>query len=329
MPGPLASEPLASEPRDATPALETPVAFLVFNRPDTTARVFQEIARARPRRLLVVADGPRPDRDGEPERCAAVRAIVERVDWPCDVRTNYSDRNLGCRGRVSSGLDWVFEEVEEAIILEDDCLPHPTFFRYCETLLDRYRDDERVMCISGDDFQRRRGDCAWSYYFSRFVHIWGWATWRRAWRHYDVTMRAWPAARDAGLLEAVWGADRSAVAHWRAIFDAVHAGRVDTWDFQWVFACWQQGGLTVLPCGNLVSNLGFRGDATHTTGASAVAELPVRAMSFPLRAPPFVRADHVADRFTQHRIVSDDRAVPRLKRWLHEVVSRGEVGPGG
>ena len=303
-------------------ALETPVAFLVFNRPDTTARVFNEIARARPRQLLVVADGPRPDRDGEAERCAAVRAIVERVDWPCDVRTNYSERNLGCRGRVSSGLDWVFGEVEEAIILEDDCLPHPSFFRYCETLLERYRDDERVTCISGDDFQRRNGGCRWSYYYSRFVHIWGWATWRRAWRHYDVAMRGWPAARDAGLLESVWGVDRSAVAHWRETFDAVHAGRVDTWDFQWVFACWQQGGLTILPCGNLVSNLGFGGEATHTTGASPLAELPVQAISFPLRAPPFMRADHFADRFTQHRFISDDRAVLRLKRWIHRALRR-------
>lgn len=303
-------------------ALETPVAFLVFNRPGTTARVFTEIAQARPRHLLIVADGPRADRDGEAEQCAQVRAIVERVDWPCDVRTNYSESNLGCRARVSSGLDWVFEEVEEAIILEDDCLPHPTFFRYCETLLDRYRDDERITCISGDDFQRRNGVSSSSYYYSRFVHIWGWATWRRAWRHYDVAMRGWPAARDAGLLDSVWGADRAAVAHWRAIFDAVHAGRVDTWDYQWVFTCWQQGGLTVLPCGNLVSNLGFGTDATHTTGASPLAELPVRAMSFPLRAPPFVRADYFADQFTQHHVVSDGRAVPRLKQWLHHTMKQ-------
>jgi hypothetical protein len=315
--------PPAPNARGVAPAaLETPVAFLVFNRPDTTARVFAEIARARPRQLLVVADGPRPDRPGEAERCAAVRAIVERVDWPCEVRTNYSDRNLGCRGRVSSGLDWVFEEVEEAIVLEDDCLPHPTFFRYCETLIERYRGDERVTCISGDDFQRRDGGCTSSYYYSRFVHVWGWATWRRAWRHYDVTMSGWPAARDAGLLEAVWGTDRRAVAHWRTIFDAVHAGRVDTWDFQWVYACWQQGGLTVLPCGNLVSNLGFGAEATHTTSTSALAELPTREMTFPLRAPPYMRANPFADHFTQHRIVSDDRALNRFRQWIHRTLGR-------
>ena len=137
--------------------LGTPVAFLVFNRPDTTARVFAEIARARPPKLLVVADGPRTDVPGEPERCQAARAIVEHgVDWPCQVLTNYADSNLGCKRRVSSGLDWVFDMVEAAIILEDDCLPHPTFFRFCEELLDRYRDDERIMTVSGINLHCKR-----------------------------------------------------------------------------------------------------------------------------------------------------------------------------
>src|SRR6185295_3256318 len=129
-------------------SLETPVAFLIFNRPDTTARVFEAIAAARPRTLLVVADGPRADRAAEAEQCRATRAIIDRVDWACEVLVNYADENLGCKRRVSSGLTWVFEQTSRAIILEDDCLPHPTFFRYCEELLDRYEDDERVMSIS-------------------------------------------------------------------------------------------------------------------------------------------------------------------------------------
>src|SRR4051812_5076822 len=145
--------------------LETPVAFLVFNRPDVTARVFRAIAAARPRKLLVVADGPRPDRAGEAERCEQVRRIATAVDWDCDLRTDFAPVNLGCKRRVSSGLDWVFTEVEEAIILEDDCLPHPTFFWYCRELLDRWRDDPRVATISGTNFQfgQRRGRA--SYYF--------------------------------------------------------------------------------------------------------------------------------------------------------------------
>ena len=178
--------------------LETPVAFLVFNRPHTTDKVFSEIAAANPRKLLIVADGPRPDQPGEAERCVAVRAIVDRVDWDCEVLTNYSDINLGCKARISSGLDWVFDTVEEAIVLEDDCLPHPSFFRFCEELLVKYRDDERIAQIGGVNFQSGRRRTNYSYYFSRYAHIWGWATWRRAWRHYDVALKAWPLIRDGG-----------------------------------------------------------------------------------------------------------------------------------
>lgn len=151
--------------------LTTPVAFLVFNRPDTTIRVFEEIRRARPPKLLVVADGARADRPGEAEKCAQVRAIVEQVDWECGVLKNYADDNMGCKRRISSGLDWVFANVEEAIILEDDCLPHPSFFRFCEELLRRYRDDERVMMISGDNFQFGKKRTDYSYYFSKYPHI--------------------------------------------------------------------------------------------------------------------------------------------------------------
>src|SRR6185369_14461868 len=166
-------------------ALTTPVAFIIFNRPDTTEKVFAEIARARPPKLLVIADGPRAGRAGEADRCAATRAIIDRVDWDCKVLTNYSDVNLGCKNRVASGIDWVFEQVPEAIILEDDCLPDPTFFRFCEELLIRYREDERISQICGANFQFGRKRSNDSYYFSRYNHIWGWASWRRAWQHYD------------------------------------------------------------------------------------------------------------------------------------------------
>lgn len=176
--------------------LQTPVVFFIFDRPDTTARVFAEIARGKPPKLLLVADGPRPDHPGEAEKCAAARAVVEQVDWPCEALTDYAETNLGCRRRVSSGLDWVFATVEEAIILEDNCLPHPTFFRFCEELLERYRDDERVMRISGGNHKFGRKIGTDSYYFTRYAHVWGWASWRRAWRYYDVNMKSWMSATD-------------------------------------------------------------------------------------------------------------------------------------
>lgn len=244
--------------------------------------------------------------------------MVERVDWDCDVVTNFSEENLGCRQRIATGLDWVFQREEEVVILEDDCLPHPSFFRFCDDLLERYRDDERVMSISGDNFQPRRRASA-SYYFSRFPHIWGWATWRRAWRHYDERMRLWPQFRDARAIEGI--VHPSSVGYWTDVLQSVYDDRIDTWDYQWTFACWTQGGLTVLPSVNLVSNIGFRADATHTTAASAIAELPIGEMSFPLSHPNFVLADVQADLYTQRSQYRGPSLARRLAQGLSRLAS--------
>jgi hypothetical protein len=297
--------------------LTTPVAFLIFKRPDLTRRVFEAIRWARPSRLLVVADGARPDRPGEAEQCRAARAVVEGVDWECEVLTDYAEVNLGCRRRISSGLDWVFGQVEEAIVLEDDCLPDPTFFRFCAELLESYRQDERVMVVSGDSFQDRRSAAPYSYYFSRFSFCWGWATWRRAWRHYDRSMTLWPALRDGPGLGAVLEESRAA-SYWSAVFDAVYAGAIDTWDYVWLLSCWSQSGLTVLPGVNLVSNIGFDAQATHTMADSPLMELPTAAMTFPLRHPPWVVRDARADALDQRVIFGTravwSRALGRLRR---------------
>lgn len=281
--------------------LNTPIAFLIFKRPDTAEKVFRAIREAMPSRLLVVADGPRADRPGESELCAQTREIIERVDWDCEVLTNYSDVNLGCKRRVSSGLDWVFGEVEEAIILEDDCVPHPSFFRYCGELLERYRDDKRVMSISGNNFQFGRKRSEYSYYFSRYVHVWGWATWRRAWEENDVNMKLWPEVRESGWLGDILQ-DNRAEQYWQQIFENTHQNRIDTWDYAWVFSCWVQSGLNTLPNANLVSNIGFGSAATHTSEESPLADLPTEPMSFPLSHPPFVVRDARADNFTQNRV---------------------------
>ena len=156
--------------------LETPVLFLVFNRPDTTAQVFEAIRQAKPPRLYVASDGAREDKEGELEKVKQVREIVSQVDWNCEVKTLFRDKNLGCKIAVSSAIDWFFEQEEMGIILEDDCLPHPTFFRFCQELLERYRDDERIGMISGNNFQFGRKCTDYSYYFSMYSHIWGWAS---------------------------------------------------------------------------------------------------------------------------------------------------------
>ncbi len=288
--------------------LETPIAFFIFNRPDLTNRVFEEIASVKPVRLLVVADGPRSEE--ETERCAAARAVINRIEWPCEVMVNFSDANLGCKRRLSSGLDWVFEHCKEAIILEDDCLPHPSFFRFCVELLEKYRHDERVMMVSGTNLQSGRRPSEYSYYFSRYGHVWGWACWRRAWRYYDVDMALWPWLRRTSWLRKTLG-DRPASVYYRDIFDRVFAGVIDTWDYQWIFTCWTRGGVSITPSVNLVSNIGFGGSAHHTKEADSVfARRPAGEMVFPLRHPPSAVPDMEADHLTF------EQQIPRKQRRL-------------
>ncbi|GBL12549.1 hypothetical protein MSj_04069 [Microcystis aeruginosa Sj] len=298
--------------------LTTPVAFLIFNRPDTTARVFEAIRQAKPPKLLVVADGPRPDRADDIEKCKAARAIIDGVDWDCQVLKNYSEVNLGCGKRPATGITWVFEQVEEAIILEDDCLPHPTFFRFCEELLGYYRHDERIMAISGDNFQFGRKRTDYSYYFSRYNHIWGWASWRRAWKYFDYDLKLWPKIRQEDWLTSILE-NRKVVEYWTKNFQRTYEGDATVWDYRWTFACWIQNGLTILPNVNLVSNIGFGEDATHTIGGkSRVANLPVKAMNFPLKHPPFLLRQGEADDFT-YRNLFESSLFSRFLRKLSSV----------
>lgn len=300
--------------------LKTPVAFIVFKRPDTTEKVFEAIRKAKPPKLLVIADGPRADRPGEAENCAATRAVIERVDWECEVLKNYSGINLGCKQRVSSGLNWLFDLVEEAIILEDDCLPHPSFFRFCEELLTYYRDEQRITSISGQNVQFERRRSEYSYYFSHYYHSWGWATWRRAWQHYDVQMQLWSGVRDSGLLDEILTSKR-AVDYWKKTFQSTYDGYVDTWDFQWIFASWLQNGLTIIPNVNLISNIGFSpfGSTNTTTTDSPYASMPTAEMMFPLQHPATLVRNVEADKFTQDTLYNPSwltRAKAKIKRSL-------------
>jgi hypothetical protein len=280
--------------------LRTPVAFIIFNRPDRTERVFAEIAKVRPARLLVVADGPR--NPSEQDECAATRAIIDRVDWDCEVLTNFSDVNLGCKRRVSSGLDWVFDQVEEAIILEDDCQPDPTFFPFCTELLEKFRDDERVSMICGSNFQQGKQRSPYSYFFGLQVTVWGWASWRRVWRNYDVEMRRWPELKDTSWLSDLLQ-NPVAARYWRETFEGTFRGDFDTWDYQMFFSWWSQNSLALIPDRNLVTNIGFGAAATRTRDAlPSMADLPVKAMDFPLEHPPDVSLNREADNFSFKQI---------------------------
>jgi hypothetical protein len=275
--------------------MKSPILFLVFNRPESTARVFEAIRAAQPPRLYIAADGPRASRAGESERCALTREVASAVDWPCSVSTLFRATNLGCKNAVSSAIGWFFEHENEGVILEDDCLPDRSFFRYCDELLAHYRDNPRIGLISGDNFQFGKTHGASSYYFSRYAHVWGWASWRRVWQHYDLDCANWPAFRDGEGLERIPGISRREIRYWRSIFDRVSANQIDTWDYQLVLAMWSHQMLSVLPQQNLVSNIGFGTEATHTSTVSKFANLPVTPIRFPLQHPTSLAACDDAD----------------------------------
>lgn len=277
--------------------MKTPVAFIIFKRLEETKLVFEAIRAAKPEILLIIADGPR--REDERAICEQTRQITGKVDWPCDVRTNYSDKNLGCRTRVSSGLDWVFQQVDRAIILEDDCVPDPTFFPFCDELLERYKDDEQVMSVSGNFFQQRNKHFQNkdSYYASMIPHIWGWATWRRAWAEYDVDLTRWPEVKSRGDLEKYFD-NPGSYEYWARIWDQYYDKKIDSWDGQWFFACAANRGICLNPTVNLISNIGFGTQATHTKSLNEFAEMPVGQIRFPLCHPEKIAIDHAADAFT-------------------------------
>lgn len=305
--------------------LTTPVALIVFNRPDTTKKVFEAIRLAKPPKLLVIADGARSDRAGEAEKCQQVRDIIDGVDWDCEVLKNYADINLGCGIRPATGIDWVFKNVEEAIILEDDCLPHPTFFKYCEELLIRYRSDPRVMLIGGMNPLVELSSKPYSYYFSHFAGTWGWASWRRAWKFYDYEMKLFPEALKAQFLNNI-SSHPSHRLYWQNLFKESFNDRNKThWDYQWLFARWVQNGLGIIPTVNLISNIGFGVDATHTFGDSPMAKLEVKELIFPLYHPPFLIRDIELDEITNTNFYNPDRSLfKRIKSKFNSIKLLGK-----
>jgi len=303
------------------PRLNVPLLFLIFNRPDTTQQVFNEIRKAQPAQLFVAADGPRKNQVADYELCKKTREIIRQVDWDCRVFTRFQDENLGCRHAVSSAITWFFSNVEEGIILEDDCIPDQSFFRFCQELLEKYRDDERIMMVSGNNFQFGKRRTNYSYYFSKYFHIWGWATWKRAWNYYDVDMKSWPKIKDGRWLIDILK-DKNAEKFWEKIFENTYRGTINTWDFQWVFSCWIQNGLAILPNVNLVKNIGFDGNATHTKGKNKQANLSVNSIHFPLKNPEFVIADNEADARTQLLLMQKKNIIHLIQEKMQNFQSR-------
>jgi len=240
-----------------------PVLLVLFRRADSTRQVFEAIRNARPSQLFLAADGPRSHRPGEAEACAEARKVVAGVDWPCEVRTWFREENVGAGRNVSEAVTWFLDQCGEGCILEDDCLPHPDFFRFVSEGLQRYRTDERVMHISGSSFREGHRFTEDSYVFSRYNHGWGWATWKRAWDKRDLEMNSLERFLVTADQTQFWDSSRER-RYWTKVFRQAKNREMDAWDFQWKFTLWKEGGLCLYPEPNLVSNLGFGGGATNT-----------------------------------------------------------------
>lgn len=295
--------------------LTTPVAFIIFNRPDTTKQVFDRIREVKPKKLYIISDAPREGREDDVENVKATREYVEsNIDWDCDVHKNYADVNMGCKDRVSSGITWVLENEPCTIILEDDVLPCVDFFFYCQDMLEHYEKNKRIMMISGSNFMDEsliEGE----YTFSCYPSVWGWATWARAWKDYDVDIKDWPKIHKEGSFKCVQNG--LAYMFLKKHMDSVYNHEKDTWDYQWDFCRYKHRGLGIVPKQNLIENIGLnREDATHTT-ENVDMEFKIGSVKFPIEYNDEVKRDVVYDKAFIKKHFGTKKVTEVLGRKLH------------
>lgn len=241
----------------------TPVLLIIFNRPDKVERLIDSLRTVKPAKVYVSADGPRKHVPADNARCIAARSVINKIDWPCEVFTNFHDCNTGADFGPEKALNWFFAEVDEGIVLEDDCIAHPDFFRFATDMLSRYRTNDKIMMISGNNFQNGISRGEGSYYFSKYPSTWGWASWKRAWQHYDTKNSAYTEFLDKNTLDTICQSNIEKK-FWKKFFEQISNGKLEHWDIKWLFAIWNNNGISVTPNVNLVKNVGFGHDATHT-----------------------------------------------------------------
>lgn len=273
-----------------------PILLVAWRRPNTLIKVIEAIRSVAPTRMFVACDGPNPEHTGEADKVFATRQVLEReIDWPCQIERLYSDVNQGCRLGVSRAITWFFDQVEEGIILEDDCVPHPDFLQFCQEALSMYQNNTRVWQICGTKFiDPQRVSHGQGHFFSRYGPIWGWATWRRAWRFYDCNLAMWPEMRL--VADSVY-IDKYELKQKVEIGDRLHSGVFDTWDYQWAIIKAFHGALNVIPDFNLVQNIGIGDDATHTKDSEQrVPKIDKYSrIDFPMQAYPFAIPNAIYD----------------------------------
>lgn len=278
--------------------LDTPVLLIVFNRPENAKKVLDSIRKVAPKKLYLAADGPRRDNVADIENSRLTRKLLNEIDWPCEVKTLFSEKNLGCGLGPKRAIDWLFENEEKGIILEDDCLPSKSFFEFCSQLLEKYQNDTRIMHISGSNFQNGYiPDPDYSYYYSYFSHEWGWASWRRAWKLYDFNISTYPEIRSKGYLDDYFSSYFEKKYRLSKIDRTQNSSNVSWWDYQWDYAKIINSGLSIIPNHNLITNIGFGKQATHTKSTNDIREKNyARELDFPLMHPPFIIRNSKADK---------------------------------
>ncbi|MGP8321851.1 MAG: hypothetical protein ACT6FE_05965 [Methanosarcinaceae archaeon] len=250
--------------------LSTPILLLMFNRPKQTFRVFDEIRKARPKQFFIAADGPRANHSTDKQQCIETRKIIDSVDWPCKIHTLFREKNLGCGKAISSAITWFFENVEQGIILEDDCLPNQSFFYFCQKLLEKYKYDSRIFHISGSNYQIPLSTYGYSYFFSKIPYVWGWATWKRAWEKYDFNLNTYPSFKKEKIISHIYN-EKGYQQERLATFDRMYKKQEPVWDHQWFYTVLTQNGLCITPHKNLVSNIGCGKDALHPSNPNSMS----------------------------------------------------------
>jgi hypothetical protein len=293
--------------------VKSPILFLIFNRPDVTQQVFDQIKKVKPPRLYIAADGPRKNKENEKNLCYETRLIKNQIDWDCEVKTLFREENLGCKYAVSSAISWFFENEEEGIILEDDCLPENDFFAFCDELLNMYRNDNRIRHIGGSNFQMgKRWGCD-SYYFSNLTHVWGWASWRRAWRDYDVELSSYKNIELLSVFNSIFN-NNSIAEEWNSIFNQLLANKIDTWDYQLTITNLLNNGLSIIPNVNLIQNIGFGPNATHTFDTNNKFSNQKTEKLYQIKHPVLILPQKAADLLTMNKEFDVKKRRKRARR---------------
>ncbi|MEI6947303.1 hypothetical protein V9K67_08920 [Paraflavisolibacter sp. H34] len=296
-----------------------PILMIAFNRPMHAQKVFEEVRKARPGKLYIAVDGPRKGREEDVRNIGQTIKIFDAVDWPCEVVKLIREENLGCKLAVSSAITWFFQHEEQGIILEDDCLPSPSFFDYCDHLLEKFKHNDSVMHISGVNFQDGNQRGAGTYYFSRICHVWGWASWRRAWEKYDIEMTGLETFFDDNLYKGIMDDP----GYWKDAFYGTKKGAINTWDYQWVYSIWKNNGLCIAPNLNLISNIGFDQMATHTKKRNKdVSDLPAQVIKDEIKDCHILIPHYEADRYSMKKLFRKPGITDKIKWKLSHLLPK-------